>query len=66
MQIFLKVNNFLFILYFEMCKNIIFIFTHGSNIAFHGLKYEYKDSVVALKTLKTHGTPILLKSFMIT
>ena len=33
---FVKGNNFLFILYFEMCKNIIFISMHGSNICFVG------------------------------
>ena len=34
MQIFIKENNFLFILYFEMCKNIMFIFSHESNMYF--------------------------------
>ena len=34
MQIIIKENNFIFILYFEMCKNIIFIFLHGSNMCF--------------------------------
>ena len=31
---FVKGNNFFFILYFEMCKNIIFIFMYGLNMCF--------------------------------
>ena len=31
---FVKRNNFLFTLYFEMCKNIIFTCMHESNIGF--------------------------------